>query len=284
MYAPFMFNQTEQSLPYVLFYDNGNQVVPAHWHKELELSFSVEGSTDIRINDHMYEIPKGEACLINGGDIHFYFASKNHRRIVIIFDLAITGGTKGFAEMKKDISKNLSLNEKTSVNFTDAEKKIMRECISELESLNYNKSLSRELLIRANMFRILSLFSSDGHRRQNESMHYESDNKQMMRLEHVLGYIEKNYARPMTLPEIASEAGFEPSYFTRFFKTYTNMTFVEYLTAYRISRAQAELIAYPDKQVSLIAEEVGFTSIKTFNRAFKVLVKTTPLNFRKVNI
>ncbi len=279
-----MFNQTEQTLPYVLFYDNGNQVVPTHWHKELELSFSVEGATNIRINDHMYEIPKGEACLINGGDIHFYFASKNHRRIVIIFDLTLIGGTKSYADLRKEISKKLSSNDKTSVNFTLEEKDTLQKCIAELERLNYDKSLTRELLIRANMFRILSLFSSDEHRRQDELIHYESDNKQMMRLEHVLDYIEKNYSKPITLSSIASEAGFEPSYFTRFFKTYTNMTFVEYLTAYRISRAQAMLIAYPDKTVSLIAEEVGFMSIKTFNRAFKVLVKTTPLNFRKVNI
>ncbi len=284
MYAPFMFNKTEQALPYVLFYDNGDQIVPAHWHKELELIFSVEGATNIRINEHMYEIPKGEACLINGGDTHFYFASKNHKRIVIIFDLAIIEGTSNSINLKRELSKCFSTNDKTSINFSDADKKILFDCIHELERLNYDKAISRELLIRSNMFRILSLFSNPEYRRRDELSHYEPDNKHMLRLEKVLDYIEKNYNNTITLPEIASVAGLEPSYFARFFKTYTNMTFVEYLTSYRISKAQTKLIAYPDRPVSLISEEVGFMSIKTFNRAFKTLVKTTPLNFRKVNI
>ena len=45
MYAPFMFNTTEDRIPYILFYDTGDQVVPTHWHKEIEFSYITASMT-----------------------------------------------------------------------------------------------------------------------------------------------------------------------------------------------------------------------------------------------
>ena len=54
MNAPFLFNTTEQDLPYILFYDYGEQVVPTHWHKEIEIVFSLKGKARILVNDKMH--------------------------------------------------------------------------------------------------------------------------------------------------------------------------------------------------------------------------------------
>ena len=105
-----MFNTTETSIPYILFYDNGDQVVPTHWHKEIEFSYSIKGETRVLVNDRMYEIPEGEAILINGGDTHFYFSTKDHKRIVIILDLEIIQGAKDYLDLRRSLVHAFSNN------------------------------------------------------------------------------------------------------------------------------------------------------------------------------
>lgn len=41
----YQLNVTEKDIPFVLFYDNGNSVVPSHWHKEIEIIYSLQGNT-----------------------------------------------------------------------------------------------------------------------------------------------------------------------------------------------------------------------------------------------
>ncbi len=285
MSAPFQFNTTEQDLPYILFYDNGDQVVPTHWHREIELVYVMEGSTRLIVNDEMYVVNEHEAIMINGGDSHFYFSSSHHKRLVIIFNLDIIDGSHKSVELKKGIYEHLTMNSKTSREWTGQDKTVLREIIIRLERINNQSFFSRDLLIRSLVFELLFLFTKEEYKRkENDVITSQTENKAMHRLQKVFFYIEQNYKNPVTLNEIADVAGFEPSYFTRFFKSLTNVTFYDYLTNYRISKAQYMLVQSPDLTVGEVAEACGFNSIKTFNRSFLKFVKIPPTKFRKVNI
>lgn len=283
MSAPFLFNTTEKNLPYILFYDNGDQVVPTHWHKELELSFIIKGVARLLVNDEMYEVHEGEAILINGGDTHFYFASTDHRRLVILVDLDIIEGSSSFVELKKELNSRLETNEKTCRCWSAEDKAELVEIIGRLAKLNDQNVFGRELLVRAMIFELLFLYSKDEYKVVEKRINYQTENKAMVKLQRVFNYIEQHYTEPITLTDIADEAGFNPSYFTRFFKSYTNVTFYDYLSNFRISKAQYLLVQKPDMSISMVAENVGFTSVKTFNRVFLKCVKIPPTKFRKVN-
>ncbi len=283
MSAPFQFNTTERNIPYILFYDNGDQVVPTHWHRELELAFTLKGETRLLCNDEMYELGEGEAVLINGGDTHFYFTSAEHRRIVIIFSLDIIDGTSNSMNDKKALAYRLGENAKSSSEWTVSDKEELRRIMHRLEDLNHRDVFGRDLLVRALVFEILCMFAKDEYGRGSNA-NYHSENKAMDKLQRIFYYIERNYMHPITLADIADEAGFDPSYFTRFFRAYTNVTFHDYLTNYRVSKAQYILINQPDRPIGFVAEDAGFTSIKTFNRAFLQVSGMSPSKFRKVNL
>ena len=51
--------------------------------------------------------------------------------------------------------------------------------------------------------------------------------------------------------------------FTRLFKTYTNMTFIDYVTTERIRKAET-LISNSKAQMIDIAFDAGFSSVSTF--------------------
>ena len=70
-------------------------------------------------------------------------------------------------------------------------------------------------------------------------------------------------------------------YFSRFFRTSYNQTFLEYLTAYRIDRAVGLLLDIPD--IREIAVQVGYTDANYFTKVFKRHLGVTPTEYRNHN-
>ena len=73
------------------------------------------------------------------------------------------------------------------------------------------------------------------------------------------------------------------SHFSHLFKTYTDMTFVEFLTAERIKRAEA-YFSDPHVHIVDVAYDAGFASISSFNRAFRRIKGCSPTQFRRTRV
>ena len=83
----------------------------------------------------------------------------------------------------------------------------------------------------------------------------------------------------ISLEEAAEAMGMSSFYFSRFFRTAYNRTFLEYLTSYRIERAE-ELLRQTDIPVREIAPRVGYTDANYFTKVFKKYVGVSPNRFR----
>jgi len=70
------------------------------------------------------------------------------------------------------------------------------------------------------------------------------------------------------------------SHFSSLFKKSTGLTYLNYVNQLRIQKAK-ELLLVPETKIYEVADQVGFVSLPYFNRVFKQLVGTTPLEFRK---
>ena len=57
------------------------------------------------------------------------------------------------------------------------------------------------------------------------------------------------------------------------------MSFNNCINTFRIHKS-CDLLSETDKKISEISEEVGFGSIRTFNRAFMEIMNLTPLEYR----
>lgn len=93
-------------------------------------------------------------------------------------------------------------------------------------------------------------------------------------------YISQNCTQPLTLDDISHHMGISKSHFAHLFKKYTNMTFIDFLTTERIKRTET-LILNPKAHIIDIAFESGFSSISSFNRAFKKIKGVSPSEFRE---
>lgn len=84
----------------------------------------------------------------------------------------------------------------------------------------------------------------------------------------VLRRIRRDYASPLTLDELAAEAGMNPRYFCRVFRQMTGRTPIDYLNYYRIECA-AELLCTEGDSVTDVALACGFNDPGYFARLFR---------------
>ena len=99
------------------------------------------------------------------------------------------------------------------------------------------------------------------------------------RLQLVMQYLQANYAKPITLSQLAALEHVSVSYLSRQFRRYTGKTVITYLNELRVQAAQALLIQ-TDEPVETIAEQAGFESPKYFSRIFRAKMGISPKSYR----
>jgi AraC-like DNA-binding protein len=92
-------------------------------------------------------------------------------------------------------------------------------------------------------------------------------------------YILQNLHSPLTLEEVASEAGVSPFHFCKVFKRATHMTFTDFVNRARVEEAK-RLLLKPQARITEVAFDVGFQSLSQFNRSFRRVTNLSPTEFR----
>lgn len=98
-------------------------------------------------------------------------------------------------------------------------------------------------------------------------------------METVIRYIQLKFQEPITLQEVSDLVYLSPSHFSRLFKSETDITFIEYLTQYRVEKSK-RLIKMTTLPIELIAHNTGFSSAGYFSTTFKRTVGQTPSEYR----
>ncbi|MCR5155049.1 MAG: AraC family transcriptional regulator [Butyrivibrio sp.] len=92
-------------------------------------------------------------------------------------------------------------------------------------------------------------------------------------------YIEKNYAEPLKLGDVAGSIGFSEGHFSRLFAAKVGTSFSGYLVNIRLRHAK-ELLINTDLPISDIALQTGFGSGDYFSACFSKHEGITPTAFR----
>jgi transcriptional regulator GlxA family with amidase domain len=88
------------------------------------------------------------------------------------------------------------------------------------------------------------------------------------RLSRAISRIHADYARPLTLADLATSAAMSRSAFAQHFSTVVRMSPIDYLQLWRMLVAR-DLLQSTDRPVCDIAETVGYGSDISFSRAYK---------------
>lgn len=96
-------------------------------------------------------------------------------------------------------------------------------------------------------------------------------------------YMQKNYAEPVAVEQLARAGNLSKFHFVRLFRQQTGTTPYQYLTYYRINQAK-HLLRTTQLPVGEIAARVGYAGESNFIHQFRSNEGETPAQYRKTNI
>ena len=97
----------------------------------------------------------------------------------------------------------------------------------------------------------------------------------------VIDYIHSHFHEPITLKEVAERVYLSASHFSRLFKAEMGVTFIEYLTKYRVEQSK-KLLKMTSLPIEVIANNTGFANASYFATTFKRLEGKTPSEYRSL--
>ena len=101
------------------------------------------------------------------------------------------------------------------------------------------------------------------------------------RLQEINIYTCCNYARQISIDEIASHVGMNRSAFCTFFKKQTGKTYVSFLNEYRLKVAH-HLLSNTDNNISTVCWQCGFNDLAYFDKLFKKTFNISPSELKRL--
>ena len=98
-----------------------------------------------------------------------------------------------------------------------------------------------------------------------------------------LSYLYAHYNEPFSVSGLAEHCCISESHLRRLFKNMVGISPLEYLQHYRIQQA-CHLIHLNQMPVSVIAQQVGYSSLSSFNRQFQQSMHMSPSEWKKEHL
>lgn len=132
-------------------------------------------------------------------------------------------------------------------------------------------------MLRACLVQLLILILRAWHGGENEERHLRGKRY----FEKAIRFMQQHYQEDIKLEDLAAMSFLSTSYFCISFKKCTGMTVLKYIQQLRIEEA-CDLLRSTDRKVVDIAQAVGYSDLKFFNRLFKSVTGLTPSAWRSM--
>lgn len=247
--------------------------VSSHWHRSLEIDFYLEGKINYCINGEVHSYGPGDFCLVNSEAVHHSEVLKDFE----VKDQKVTGlilliSYDFIKSLVPDISDSyFEVKEKeTEIAIKAKLLELLHERMNEAVEYNNVRMLSTVCEI------LLILCQKCKYSKEIIQINTQRDTE---RIRGILSYIHENYAENLVQYEVAKKFYFSREYFSKFFKKYTGLNFKEYLTRYRLAKAEKQILE-TDITILEIAMQNGFSDARQLINSFKKYYGVTPKQFR----
>jgi AraC-like DNA-binding protein len=247
-----------------------------HFHPEVELVY-IKGTDGIRhVGDHVSRYTASDLVLIGSGVPHLNFdygVRSEYQKIVVHFP-------PDFLQSQQTKSPELEF---INPLFTVARRGIAIN--GELKSEIGARLISLDTRTPFDQWiELLIILKKIDACQQLEFLHQQpfinkTNQLAQDRLQDVFTYMQQHYDQKISLDRIASVAHLSREAFCRYFKKMTQMNWTDFLNQYRVNQAKKMLVQ--GHRVGEAADASGFESLSYFNRTFKKIVGTNPIDYRK---
>ena len=255
------------------------------WHNRLEIFCPLRGAGRFQMGERIIDFMGGDVLVVDNMKLHGALSFEGpHSVAVVIYlkaelfynlgsavcDYAYLTPFYGLTEEALPI---LRAGDPAAAPVHEALFRLLR-CYFDAPQDQYSK-----IGCKAYLGQILYLLSKHLGTSELARAEYLRRREQSQRLGALVEYLNHNYCEKITVPHAAAMVGMSKSHFMRFFKQATGMTFVDYLTHLRISKAR-QLLRDKNLTIAEISNRVGFTDQSYFDRRFKEHFGKPPREYR----
>ena len=241
------------------------------WHREPELVYVISGKAECIINGEEQTLDEGEFVLLNSEDVHLArpLGDSSCSFLFVIFSLE-------YIKLFKNSVDGMLFN----IDSVGGIKQSVGSLLGKIaESYGNNSAYVSMLQIAyVNQIYYLLLEHCVCYRRLPNSSGIPK--RDFSYAKTAISYINENYSREITLDEISSIVNLSPSYFSKYFKKVTQVSFSEYLANLRLEKAIRDMLENKTS-VSAAALKNGFANVKSFITQCKKVYNCTPAQYKK---
>jgi AraC-like DNA-binding protein len=232
-----------------------------HLHKELELIYVEKGSTLAYADQNVYTVNEGELYISFPNQIHYYKNSNDSlfRVLIVTPDM--------FYGLKDTFYANIPENNKITLGKNDPIKTFIENIYSVEEKEGLTRFVGLFNLLMAELLPRLKLLPA-----------ISTDHAT---LRTILEFCSSHYTEDLSLDYVATALHLSRCYISHLFSKKLSLGFNDYINMFRIREA-CYLLLNTDRKIADISEDVGFGSIRSFNRAFMKLIGKTPAQYRNM--
>ncbi len=242
-----------------------------HWHREPELVYVTDGAAECNRNGESLIIEKGEILFFNSEDVHLVRpvlgATVNLICIQLSYDYM-----RMFCRPLDSVIFDVE-------NRPEGKAKII-EVVTELTKINKATDDYAPLMQISCVNKIYYLLMKYCICLRRGSNSLIIPKRDFSYAKTAIAYINENFKREIPLNEIASIVNLSPSYFSKYFKNVTQVSFSEYLANLRLENAIQDMLT-KNSTVSSAAIENGFANVKSFITQCKRIYDCTPAQYKK---
>ncbi len=273
-----VFDYTNPPFTFKELYSNetGPYIFEPHWHEELEIVYTLKGINRHYINGRCYDAGPGRLLTVNSEFVHNIFTDPTLRS---------TREVAGFLVVISKEFLNDNFPQYRELYFTNTKEQASEKTVHCIQKIMEFHACSRQdeyefLFAKSLVLELLYQMCRNEGVVKRKDVDQVNSLKNIERIKGVLTYVDENYMEPLSLTQVAERFHYSSTYFARYFKKCTGLTFMEFVTDYRVEKARIALM-HTDRSVSEIAVENGFFDDRRLILAFKKKYGTTPLQYRK---
>lgn len=249
---------------------------PIHWQDSIQVLFVLKGTIDVGVENEIYTLEEKEIEIINTNEV-YSIKSADPTNLVLVLNI-----DPNFFQRYYDDAKEIFFYTDSSKGNTQNDEKYykLREYISILLYEVTSKLDDYEDKIEENLLEMMYHLLNNFHYLYYEGENLRDDEEQLERYHRIVKYLSNNYMNKVSLQDIAEQEFLSSQYLSYKIKSILGQGFNEYLNQIRVEES-TKLLIDTNKNISEVADEVGFSHVRYYNKHFKLHYKLTPLQYRK---
>ena len=261
--------------------DLPKDLVPWHWHEELEAVRVTEGQVTVSAEGGSWTMEPGEGFFVNSGVLHEAHQVREEpvRLHSMVFHPRLVGGSVESVFWQGYLQPLMADPASRFVRFSEAVpwQKEALEAIESAWQACAQEPPGFEFTVREGASRLVFLLSR--HRSAAKERPSEKALRDGERIKTMLRHIEEHFGEELTVAEIARSAAVSESECLRCFRRMIGTAPIQYVKQLRVQRA-AELLEATNEKISDIGAACGFQEMGYFSKTFRALKGRTPSQYR----